>query len=203
MSANQQPTVVTPFFRAAFVNLFPDPKTGGPPVRRGQQGDPKYGVTAIFPAGTDLTGLKQLAQAAGQAKWGDKFGDIIKSPTFKAPFRRAEEKQAKWGDEAFPNGAIFINITTKFLPGIVDANRQPILQASEFYSGCWGRAKVRAFAYDNIGIGISFGLDSIQKVRDDKPFSSRGDAADDFDAIAPEAGGTAAPPAAGNDPLFS
>lgn len=194
-------TVVTPYFRAAFVNLFPD-KNGNPPARRGQQGEPKFGVTAIFPAGTDLTALKELAMWAGQQKWGDKVAEIAKTPSFKSPFRKAEDRQPKYGKEAFPDGAIFINITTKFVPGIVDANRQPILQPEEFYSGCWARAKVRAFGYENLGIGISFGLDSIQKVRDDKPFVTRGDASEDFDAVPSEVSGVAAPPPSTGDSLF-
>jgi len=202
MSNSDQPTVVTPYFRAAFCNLFPD-KDGNPPTRRGQQGAPKFGVTAIFPAGTDLAALKQLAHWAGQQRWGDKFPEVAKSSTFKSPFRKGEDRQAKYGAEAFPDGSIFCNFTTKFLPGIVDANRQPILRAEEFYSGCWARAKVRAFAYENLGIGISFGLDSVQKVRDDKPFVTRGDAADDFEALPPEVSGAAAPAPSTDDSLFS
>jgi hypothetical protein len=44
---------------------------------------------------------------------------------------------------------------------------------TEVYSGAWYRAQVRAFAYENAGNkGVSFGLQNVQKLRDDDPLGS-------------------------------
>ena len=58
-------------------------------------------------------------------------------------------------------------------PGLVDAKLQDIIDDTDVYSGAWYRAQVRAFAYDTAGNkGVSFGLQNVQKLRDDDPLGS-------------------------------
>ena len=52
-----------------------------------------------------------------------------------------------------------------------------------FYAGCWVRAIVNPFQYSNSGNkGISFGLQGVQFVRDDNPFTG-GVSEDDWDDL--------------------
>lgn len=170
----------TPEFRAAFVHVFK--------ARQFGNSEPKYTVTMVFPAGTDLSALKAEAARVAREKWGEKM-----PAGFHSPFRKGEEKAHL---EGFEPGTVFITATTKNPPGIIDRNG-PITDETEFYSGCWAKATVNAFTYDRPEKkGVSFGLLNLFKVRDDAPFSGRGAAEEDF------ADEVAAPAAAAGDPLF-
>ena len=69
-------------------------------------------------------------------------------------------------------------------PRVVDVNNEDILESSKFYAGGWGRASVSAFAYEQAGnIGVSFGLNHIQFVKDGEPFSARPTVEAAFEAI--------------------
>jgi hypothetical protein len=68
---------------------------------------------------------------------------------------------------------------------VVDQRRNAISKEDNtFFSGCYARASLVAFAYDKMGNkGVSFALQNIQKTRDGEPFSGRKKAEDEFDAI--------------------
>ena len=71
------------------------------------------------------------------------------------------------------------NSTTK--PGVVDADRQPILDSSELYSGIIGRASINFYAFNSNGNkGIACGLNNIQKLADGAPLGGHSRAEDDF-----------------------
>ena len=85
------------------------------------------------------------------------------------------------GDPVY-EGCMFINANSSVAPGIVDANRQPVLEHSEVYSGVYGRASITLFAFNSGGSrGIACGLNNLQKLRDGEPLGSRVSAEDDFD----------------------
>lgn len=55
-------------------------------------------------------------------------------------------------------------------PQVVDASLQPILDASEVYSGCYARVSINFYAFNTNGNkGIACGLGNIQKLRDGEP----------------------------------
>lgn len=59
-------------------------------------------------------------------------------------------------------------------PFVVDASCQPILQATEVYSGMYGRVNVTFFAYNTSGKkGIGCGLNGVQKLRDGEALGGR------------------------------
>jgi hypothetical protein len=63
----------------------------------------------------------------------------------------------------------------------VDADLNPILDSTEFYSGCYGRASINFFAYNTAGNrGIGCGLNNLQKLDDGEPLSGRSRPEDDF-----------------------
>lgn len=164
--------VMTPKFRASFANVF----RPGKAMEEG--GEPKYGVMMLFEKGADLSPLKKAAEQAVADKWG---ADKSKWPkNLRSPFRDQGEKDG----EAYVAGAFFITATSKQKPGLVNAQNQPIIDESEFYSGCYARATVRAFAYDKAGNrGVAFGLQNIQKLADGESLSGRVAAEKEFEPI--------------------
>ena len=84
-------------------------------------------------------------------------------------------------DEAYA-GHYFINANNKTAPGIVDADRNEILDKSEVYSGCYGRASITFYAYNAQGNkGIACALNNLQKIADGEPLGGVASKAyDDF-----------------------
>ena len=75
----------------------------------------------------------------------------------------------------------FLNANSVTQPGIVDADRQPILDQNEVYSGCYGRASLTFYAFNRSGNrGIACGLNNLQKIRDGEPLDGHTRAKDDF-----------------------
>ena len=178
---NKSNVVMTPPFRVAFAKCFTPDKDG------------KYKLVAIFPAGTDLTAMKALMKPAAEKKFGAAVPKGLRNP-----FRDAAEREGDY--EGFEAGMTFINLSSKFQPRIVDEKVQPIINQKDFYSGCWARATVNAFAYDTDGNkGVSFGVNDIQKIRDDKPFAGRPEVKDVFKPV----DGAAAPAPAADDDFMS
>ena len=74
-----------------------------------------------------------------------------------------------------------MNANSTTAPGIVDADRQPILDRSEVYSGCYGRVSITFYAFNSNGNkGIACGLNNLQKIRDGEPLDGHTRAEDDF-----------------------
>ncbi len=77
--------------------------------------------------------------------------------------------------------AWFINANSVTKPGVVDAERIPIFDESELYSGIIGRASINFYAYNSNGNrGIACGLNNLQKLADGTPLGGRSRAEDDF-----------------------
>ena len=150
--------VITSKFRVSFPYVFRPSK----PMQAGA--DPKYTITMLFKKGEDLSKLKAAAQEAVVEKWG---ADKLKWPkNMRNPFRDQGEKEF----EGYEAGAIFVTATSKQRPGLVDSKLQDIIEDKDFYPGCYARASVRAFAYDQAGNrGVSFGLQNVQKLADGDP----------------------------------
>lgn len=163
--------VVTPEARASYVTVFK------PKAFKDQ--DPKYSIVLIFDEGTDMTKIKVAVRNAVVEQFG---GDKTRWPKkFKLPFRDGAERE---DTEGYGPGKIFITATSKSQPGLVNNRLEKIINEQDFYSGCWCRAELIAFWYDTNGNkGVSFSLQNLQKVRDDKAFSGKKNAEDVFDAI--------------------
>lgn len=62
------------------------------------------------------------------------------------------------------------------------------LDDRDVYAGCWVRATLNPFVWGHKtknpgGVGVSFGLQNIQKLRDDESFSGKAKATSDFEAV--------------------
>jgi hypothetical protein len=63
----------------------------------------------------------------------------------------------------------------------VDADLNPILDPDEVYSGCYGRASLTFYAYNQQGSkGIACGLNNLQKLEDGERLGGVSSAASDF-----------------------
>jgi hypothetical protein len=157
--------LITPEFRAAFISVF---RATAMKNADGSTSKPKFSIRAAFPPKADLSALKKEAHAAATEKWGDKIPKTLRSP-----FRINEELEAPIvgiGDDWV---IMSFSANEDRRPGIVDNKLQDIIDDADVYSGAWYRCQVRAFAYDTAGNkGVSFGLQNVQKLRDDDPLGN-------------------------------
>lgn len=146
-------------------------------------GKPKYSVSLIIPKDDTVTVNKILAatKAAyeeGESKLKGNSKTVPPLDAIKRPLRDGDKERP--GDPAYAN-SYFINANSDSAPGIVDADRQPILERSEVYSGVYGRASINLYAFNSNGNkGIACGLNNLQKIRDGEPLGSKSRAEDDF-----------------------
>lgn len=143
--------------------------------------DPKYSVSVLIPK-TDTETLKAIKEAVAEAKelGKGKFGGKVPA-NLKTPLRDGDEERPD--DEAYV-GCYFLNASSKNKPGVVDLSVQPVLDATEVYSGCYGRLTLNFYAYSASGNkGIAAGLGNVQKLADGEPLGGFTRAEDDFDSV--------------------
>jgi hypothetical protein len=162
--------VVTGKVRFSYAHVFT-------PQASQEGGQPKYSVSIIIPK-SDKETIEKINKAIEQAKeenkavWG---GTVPKG--LKGGLRDGDEEK---DDPAYAN-SYFINANSSQKPGVVDADLNAILDASEFYSGCFGRASVSFFAYNSNGSkGVGCGLNNVQKLEDGEKLGGASSASDDF-----------------------
>lgn len=131
--------------------------------------DNVYRTSILIPK-TDEVLLGQIEEAIEEAKnygktakWGGKIPRNLK-----IAFQDGDDTDL----DKYPEneGHMILNARSKKKVGLVDMDRQPILDPDEIYSGCWAYVSVTSFAYDNESKGVSFFLNNIMKARDDERF---------------------------------
>lgn len=148
-------------------------------------GAPKYSVSLIIPKSDTKTLEKiraaiQAAYEEGQGKLKGNGKSVPPLSVLKTPLRDGDAERPD--DEAYA-GSYFVNANSGTAPGIVDADRNPILDRSEVYSGVYGRASINFYAFNSNGNkGIACGLNNLQKIRDGEPLGGKSRAEDDFAA---------------------
>lgn len=146
-------------------------------------GTPKYSVSLIIPKDDVATvnKIKAAIKAAyeeGESKLKGNGKSVPALSVIKTPLRDGDTERPD--DEAYKN-CYFINANSATAPGIVDADRQPIIDHSEVYSGVYGRASINFYAFNSNGNkGIACGLNNLQKIRDGEPLGGKSRAEDDF-----------------------
>ena len=171
--------VITGLVRFSYVNIFRSRA-----FRKGQ--DAKYSICLLIPK-DDTKTLDKIRDAVDEAieqgvssKWGGK-----KPKNLHLPLRDGDEERADEAPEY--EGMYFLNASSTQKPGIIDRDRNEILDPDEVYSGSWGRASINFFPYDSNGNkGVGVGLNNIQKIKDGEHLgaaraSAEDDFADDFD----------------------
>lgn len=177
MSKINNPTkvITVPNTRWSYANVWQPKSING--------GAPKYSVSLIIPKSDTVTVEKvkaaiQAAYEEGESKLKGNGKTVPALSVIKTPLRDGDTERPD--DPAYAN-AYFINANSATAPGIVDADRQPIIDTSEVYSGVYGRASINFYAFNSNGNkGIACGLNNLQKIRDGEPLGGKSRAEDDF-----------------------
>jgi hypothetical protein len=157
---------------------------------------PKYTAVLLFEKNDETL---PLLKAAMKNAANDFFGEGKVPAGLRNPLRDGDEKASEY---AFYKDRIFISASRKAsqgAPGIVNQANQPITDQDDIYSGCWVRADINCFGYNQKGNkGVSFGLNNVQKLGDDERFGGKRpatqvfspvvDAANPFESAAATAG---------------
>ena len=169
-NTNVSTKVVTGEVRFSYVNVFEPKSING--------SDEKYSVSLLIDKRDTKTietieRAIEAAKQAGVAKFGGKIPANLKLPLRDGDTDRED-------DENYA-GKMFVNANCKTKPGLIEKNGMEIIDTTEFYSGCYGKASVTFYAFNSNGNkGIACGLNNIMKTRDGEPLGGRSRAVDDF-----------------------
>ena len=141
------------------------------------EGDGKYMTNVLIPKSEKKTikALEQAIEAAKKAgvvsKWGGK-----EPKKLDMPLRDGEDKE----DDVYQDH-FYINAKCNTRPGVVDKNKNPVVDEEEMYSGVWAFVSVTFYAYDVSGNrGVACGLNNLMKFKDDDHLGGRVSADSDF-----------------------
>ena len=177
------PTRVTVNCRLSYLYVF-KPRTS-------QLGsEDKFSATILVPK-TDLAAKAAIDAAINAAidagvasKWNG-----VRPPQPAIPIHDGDgvrQDGTAFGPECKGHWVFTASANVDYPPQIVDRNLQPIMDQTQVYSGMYGAAAVRYYAYQYAGKkGIGCGLDGIMKIRDGEALgAARPDAAALFGAPA-------------------
>lgn len=168
--------VVTGEVRLSYVHVF-EPFSNDPDQ------EPRYSVTLLIPKSDKrtLNRLRAAQKAAAELGKSRVFGGSVPGNLKMTLHDGDEEADLEKNPEY--EGHMYMAVSSKTRPGIVDQDVNPILDSEQVYSGCFARVSINAFAYNTKGNrGISFGLNHVQKTRDGDYLGGRSRAEDDFEA---------------------
>ena len=167
--------IITGVCRLSYANIWQAKSING--------GAPKYSTSVLIPKSDTKTIAKvkaaiQAAYEEGEGKLKGNSKSVPSLASLKTPLRDGDTERPD--DEAYA-GHWFLNANSNTAPGVVDANREPIYDTSEIYSGVYARVSLSFYAFNSNGNrGIACGLNHLQKIRDGEPLGSRTSAEDDF-----------------------
>jgi len=169
--------LVTDSGRLSFPNLF-EP--------RSEMSDgtkfpaPRYDATLLIPP--DAKGLPELRAAIGKILV-EEFGPNWKQNAKlreRLPLKLVDTSKPYYADKGLEGWFALSASNMQQQPGIVDANRQPIINPRDIYAGCWARFQVTLYAYNKAGNqGVSAALDNVQMTADGERFGGGIESAED------------------------
>lgn len=160
MVENDPQMVITGKVRVSYLNVFK------PRKKNEDDEDPRYSALLLIPKSDTATinAIKKAQKAcmpALQELMGGKKPIGWKNTLRDGDEERDTEEQPEYA------GHMFMNVSSKRKPGVVDQNRQPITEDDGEFgikSGDYARVAIRAFAFKRPDAkGITFGLEHIQK----------------------------------------
>lgn len=172
---NPMKVITGPDTRWSYANVWEAKSING--------GTPKYSVSLIILKSDTKTvsKIKAAIEAAyheGESKLKGNGKSVPPLIAIKSPLRDGDVERPD--DPAYAN-AYFINANSTTAPGIVDADRNPVITRSEVYSGVYGRASINFYAFNSNGNkGIACGLNNLQLIRAGEPLGGKTSAENDF-----------------------
>jgi hypothetical protein len=179
----QTTNVTTGRVRGSYVSIFkPRVNTLSNPPRE------EYSMTLLIPK-TDVktvSAIREKIKLAIAKKWGDKPPHGLK-----LPLKDGDDPDLGKGDAAY-KGMFFLRVSSREAPTILDAGRNPVMDAKAFVSGDYCFAAINAFAYETrnqqnvvISKGVSFGLNHVMIAGKGEPLTGRQSAEDAFADVDP------------------
>lgn len=180
--------VITGVVRFSYVNLWT-------PTSFEENGEKKYNVSLLIPKKDKKT------VAAIEAAIEIEKQKLLDTLNLKVLPKTANVAELRDGDEEYPEdenmtGMYFIRVSSKTKPGITEKNHdtgeiEEILQQDEFYSGCYGKASINAYAFGDAKKpykGVALGINNVMKTKDGEHLgggrsSAQEDFADDDDLL--------------------
>jgi len=168
--------IITGVCRLSYANIWQAKSING--------GTPKFSTSVLIPKSDTVTVARvekaiQAAYEEGEGKLKGNGKSVPPLTALKTPMRDGDLERP---DDPAYEGHWFVNANSNTAPGVVDINRQPIIDTSEIYSGVYARVSLSFYAFNSNGNkGIACGLQNIQKVRDGESLGGRAKAEDDFD----------------------
>ena len=152
-------------------------------VARQPNQEAKYSCTVLLPK-SDVAQKQAMdnAIAAAIVQGREKFGKAVppKPKTVIWDGDGYTQTGKEFGPEAKGCWVFTANLSESRGPvQVVDLNRQPILNASEIYSGMYANVLISFYMYNNESIGVGAGLGPVQKVADGEPLGGKLPSADD------------------------
>ena len=172
---NPMKVITGPNTRWSYANVWEPKSING--------GTPKYSISLIIPKSDTITVAKikaaiEAAYQEGQVKLRGNGRSVPPLAAIKTPLRDGDVERPD--DPAYSN-SYFINANSTTAPGIVDADRNPVLTRSDVYSGVYGRASINFYAFSSNGNkGIAVGLNNLQLLRAGEPLGGKASAESDF-----------------------
>ncbi len=173
--SNPTKVITGPRTRWSYANVWDAKSING--------GTPKFSVSLIIPKKDTQTveKIKKAIQSAYEEGEGKLKGNGRTVPLLSAIKNPLRDGDVERPDDPAYKDSYFINANSSDAPGIVDVDRNPIMERSEVYSGVYGRASISFYAFNSNGNrGIACGLNNLQKVSDGEPLGGKSRAEDDF-----------------------
>lgn len=169
--------VVTGTVRLSYVHLFE-------PYAQDSNDEAKFSCVILIPKSDKktLTKIDKAIKAAAQQGLSSKFDGKMPKNLATTLYDGDEDGDLEKNPEY--EGHMYMSISSKTKPGLVDADVNPILDSTEIYSGAYARVSMNAFPYNYKGKkGVSFGLNHVQKTKDGDFLGGRSRAEDDFEPL--------------------
>lgn len=170
--------VVTSEVRLSYVNVFEARKISE------KDKEAKFSVTILIPKNTEagqktINDIKMAIKKAAEKGAAKHFnGRIPANLDALATLRDGDTATNDLGDlKKIKNpeleGMMYMRLSSKFQPKVLNAQRQEIVNPLEVYSGVYGKVSLTLFAYSGDGRrGISAVLNNVMITRDGEPLTS-------------------------------
>lgn len=153
---------------------------------------PKFSVALLINKSDTITlnRIKAAIEAAkeeGISKYSEKVQRLIKAKksipgNFKYPLHDGDEERED--NEEYAD-KMYINASNKHQPHIVGTAKddeglfEVLYDDDDFYSGCYGRATLNFFAFNNQSQGVGCSLENLQKLADGERLGAARESAED------------------------
>lgn len=167
--------VVTGEVRLSYVNLFE-------PRKFKETDEPKYSVTILIDKSTPdgqktianiKTAIQKAAEKGAQKHFGGRVPTNVNNTLKDGDTEVDDLGELKSNKNPEYAGHMYMRLSTKFPPKVLNPNNQEIINPLEVYSGMYGRVSLTTFAYSGDGKrGVSAVLNNVKITRDGDPLTS-------------------------------